>query len=158
MTHYRHRSSVMKAYQRVVATLAVLALLSAAGFDGIHHAAHAEHLSASSAQHSVALDRHHRDNGKLGDARQNTSCVVANQNHACDQSQLIDTNPTDPSNHGSDGGDCSHCCAAHCFACVMPTSVSILVPWLISKKGVALGLFAAAPPTWRLERPPKTIL
>lgn len=145
MTLYCRRSLLMRAFQRVVATLAVVGLLSTTGFDCIHHTAHAGDHEAGTTQQTMM-----------------SHIVIANhdashQTNDC-APHALDIDPVSPSHHGDESSDCTHCGAAHCFAGVMPTNASISAPWMISKKGVTLDSFAEPPPTWRLERPPKTVL
>lgn len=134
----------MRAFQRVVATLAVASLLLAAGFDGLHHAAYAGHHKVGPTAHASM-----------------THAVAPSHGMPChgseDTERVTDVEPAFPSDKG-DANDCAHCCAAHCFACVIPKPTAIDVAWKVLKKESARGLFAPPPPTWRLERPPKPIV
>ncbi|MCH9764393.1 MAG: hypothetical protein K0U34_00155 [Alphaproteobacteria bacterium] len=132
--------------------------MSATICDGIHHGAHADHRSTVPTLSSTASgnlnfegDAHHVD-------PQTIFGTLAHLHHADHDGATNPSNPTPPSDGGSADLDCVSCCAAHCFAGLMPAVALIPAPWPLSKKITAAGLFAAAPPTWRLERPPKIAL
>jgi len=160
MTQQRHHVSTLNTLQRFVARLAVLSILLAAGLDGMHHMAHAGHLDISPTPHANVSDHNKQglDHVSMGQEHRTQSTASETRGHGCDPAHRKSTKSPVPSDPSSDHHDCAQCCAAHCLACVMPTPVTIALPWLISKKIATSSLFAAPPPTWRLERPPKTIL
>lgn len=136
---------LLRTFQRVVVTLAVLGLLTAAGFDCIHHGAHAGHHGMNATVQGVTshgVGARHDSSHHGGGAG----------------THLVDLEPASQTDDVDDESDCTHCGAVQCFACVMPSAATITVVWLVSKKGRAKNLYAARPPSWRLERPPKAIL
>ena len=158
MTQQRCHFLTLNNLHRIVAKLAVLSLLLAAGLDGLSHMAHAGHLNIVSTHHAAASHHHNLGHVSWSSKSETSSPASAAPNRPCNPAHQNGVTPGAPSDPGSNHHDCGQCCAAHCFACVMPTISSMMLPWLTSKKGNSLGLFAAPPPTWRLERPPKTIL
>jgi len=151
------RHIVLRRYlRRVVSTLAVVSIVSATMFGGILHGSHEFGQSLVSSEQFMAetdarLELSHAHHTPAVPSSKIAVGFHLNHDHA--KAGVAD--PASAPSHRSDVNDCACCCTLHCFACVIPTTASVLVSWLKSKREVAAGLFAEPQPSWRLERPPK---